>query len=256
MRMEIGAEAVEAVIRERDEARRDFESARREGRNAALLTQHRPNVFTQEVANLMPGEPITVRLRYVQAVPRVDGAYELVMPLVGRAALRAAGGNGRRRRRGNRRRRDGRAPCRRRPPPPPLRANGPSTACRAIRRGAVTGMTLPVVGRRGPRVASACASPPAACRSPAWSSRTHRIARDDTGPAETGITPRRGPDGGQPRLRPPLRAGRPGDAGGVDDAHQDQRGGIFSLLVEPPALPDAAEIARARWCSCSTARRR
>jgi Ca-activated chloride channel family protein len=39
-------------------------------------------MFTQDIANLMPGLPIKVTLTYAQTVPRVDGAYELVIPLV------------------------------------------------------------------------------------------------------------------------------------------------------------------------------
>lgn len=82
MTMEVGDEIVTAQIRRSEQARREFEQARAEGRAAALLSQHRPNMFTQEVANLMPGAPVKVTLRYAQGVPRVDGAYELVVPLV------------------------------------------------------------------------------------------------------------------------------------------------------------------------------
>ena len=82
MTLTTGDEVVRAVIRRRDEARATFEAAKAEGRAAALLTQHRPNMFTQEVANLMPGAPVTVQITYVQAVPRVDGLHELVVPTV------------------------------------------------------------------------------------------------------------------------------------------------------------------------------
>src|SRR5262249_17263770 len=63
-------------------AQAEFQQAQREGRAAALLTQHRPNMFTQQVANLMPHQRIRVTLRYARSVPRVDGQYELVLPLV------------------------------------------------------------------------------------------------------------------------------------------------------------------------------
>ena len=82
MEMHIGDERVVAQIRRRAEARKTFEIAKRDGKAAALLTQHRPNMFTQEIANLMPGQSIKVSLRYTHVVPRKDGAYELVMPLV------------------------------------------------------------------------------------------------------------------------------------------------------------------------------
>ena len=39
-------------------------------------------MFTQHIANLMPGLPIKVTLTYDQTVPRVDDNYELVIPLI------------------------------------------------------------------------------------------------------------------------------------------------------------------------------
>jgi Ca-activated chloride channel family protein len=82
MQMRIGDEIVAAKIERKEQARQIFETAKRDGRAAALLEQHRPNMFTQSVANLMPGQPIVVTLKYVQTVPRVDGAYQLKIPLV------------------------------------------------------------------------------------------------------------------------------------------------------------------------------
>jgi len=82
MTMEVGDERVQAKIQRIEEARATFQKAKSEGRSAALLSQHRPNMFTQDIANLMPGLPIKVTLTYAQTVPRVDGAYELVIPLV------------------------------------------------------------------------------------------------------------------------------------------------------------------------------
>ena len=82
MLMEVGDERVRAVIQEKQQAEKTFARAKSEGRSAALLKQHRPNMFTQNIANLMPGLPVKVELKYVQTVPKIDGDYELVMPLV------------------------------------------------------------------------------------------------------------------------------------------------------------------------------
>ncbi|MEL7174274.1 MAG: VIT domain-containing protein, partial [Pseudomonadota bacterium] len=82
MTMEVGDEIVRAVIREKEEAKRVFQQAQSEGKAAALLQQHRPNMFTQNVANLMPGLPVTVTLEFVQALPKIDGAYRVALPLV------------------------------------------------------------------------------------------------------------------------------------------------------------------------------
>ncbi|MCK5273759.1 MAG: hypothetical protein KAR37_03855, partial [Alphaproteobacteria bacterium] len=82
MRMEVGDEIVTATIMKSEEAVQTFVKAKSEGKAAALLTQHRPNMFTQQIANLMPGLPVKVTLQYTQAAPRIDGAYELVVPLI------------------------------------------------------------------------------------------------------------------------------------------------------------------------------
>ncbi|MEP3346349.1 MAG: VIT and VWA domain-containing protein [Litoreibacter sp.] len=82
MDMRIGDEVIQAKIREKAVAEAEFEKAAEEGKSAALLTQHRPNMFTQRIANLMPGLPIDVTLRYVQMVPKIDGQHELVIPLI------------------------------------------------------------------------------------------------------------------------------------------------------------------------------
>lgn len=82
MAMEVGNERIRARIQQVQQARQTFETAKQEGKAAALLEQHRPNMFTQNIANLMPGLPIQVTLEYVQTVPKVDGHYELVVPLV------------------------------------------------------------------------------------------------------------------------------------------------------------------------------
>lgn len=82
MEMTVGDEIVTAVIQEKAQAEATFKAAAADGKAAALLTQHRPNMFTQKIANLMPGLPVTVTLRYVQMVPKIEGQQELVIPLV------------------------------------------------------------------------------------------------------------------------------------------------------------------------------
>ena len=82
MTMEVGDEIIQSQIHRIEEAKKKFEKAKWQGKAASLLTQHRPNMFTQHIANLMPGLPIKVTLIYDQTIPRVDGNYELVIPLI------------------------------------------------------------------------------------------------------------------------------------------------------------------------------
>lgn len=80
--MIVGDRVVRGEIRRREDARQEYERARGEGVQAALLEQERPNLFTQSVANLLPGEPIVVRLRTVETLTYERGAYRLTFPLV------------------------------------------------------------------------------------------------------------------------------------------------------------------------------
>jgi Ca-activated chloride channel family protein len=82
MKMTIGKRVIEAKIKKRDEARRDYEQARDAGKNASLLEQQRPNVFQMNVANIMPGDEIKVELKYTELLVPADRIYEFVYPTV------------------------------------------------------------------------------------------------------------------------------------------------------------------------------
>jgi Ca-activated chloride channel family protein len=49
---------------------------------ASLLDQERPNIFTQSVANILPGEQVKITISYVETLNYVNGAYEFVFPMV------------------------------------------------------------------------------------------------------------------------------------------------------------------------------
>ncbi len=82
MRMVIGERVIEAKIMKRASARQVYEHAKQSGQQASLLEQERPNVFTMNVANIMPGDKITVELEYVELLEPEDGVYEFVYPVV------------------------------------------------------------------------------------------------------------------------------------------------------------------------------
>jgi Ca-activated chloride channel family protein len=80
--MKIRDQLISAVIKEREQAKATFEAAKKEGKSATLLEQQRPNVFTMNVANVMPGDRIEVTLRYSEYLVPTSGTYELVFPTV------------------------------------------------------------------------------------------------------------------------------------------------------------------------------
>ncbi|HEU0029928.1 MAG TPA: VIT domain-containing protein [Kofleriaceae bacterium] len=77
-----GTTRIHGTIQERAKAQQIYTAARKQGLVAALLTQERANLFTQQVANLEPGAVIEVQLRYVQRLDYEDGGYTLVFPMV------------------------------------------------------------------------------------------------------------------------------------------------------------------------------
>ncbi|NQT78370.1 MAG: TonB family protein [Bacteroidetes bacterium] len=82
MRMHIGERVIEAKIEERKKAREAYEEARRNGQTASLLEQQRPNVFTMNVANIMPGDEIRVEMSYTELLIPEGGIYEFAYPSV------------------------------------------------------------------------------------------------------------------------------------------------------------------------------
>ena len=61
MTMIVGERTVRGKILPREEARAVYEAAKTNGQVASLLDQERPNIFTQSVANILPGEQIKIK---------------------------------------------------------------------------------------------------------------------------------------------------------------------------------------------------
>jgi len=82
MTMRIGERVVRGRIMKREEAREVYEAARSNGQVASLLDQERTNIFTQSVANILPGEKVVIEISYVETLKYEDGSYEFVFPMV------------------------------------------------------------------------------------------------------------------------------------------------------------------------------
>ena len=82
MKMIIGERVIDARIRKKEDARREYEQARDQGKSASLLEQQRPNVFQMNVANIMPGDEIKVELNYTELLVPTDRVYAFVYPTV------------------------------------------------------------------------------------------------------------------------------------------------------------------------------
>jgi Ca-activated chloride channel family protein len=82
MTMQVGDQRIQAKIREKQRAQKEFDAAKKAGKSAALLQQQRPNVFSMSVANILPGDEIRVDLHYSELLVPTDGTYEFVYPTV------------------------------------------------------------------------------------------------------------------------------------------------------------------------------
>ncbi|MBX4908740.1 MULTISPECIES: marine proteobacterial sortase target protein [Rhizobium] len=82
LKMQIGERFIEGQIKPRQEAREIYEQAKAEGKKTALLEQQRPNIFTNQVANIGPGEEIVVQIEYQQTVHQSGGEFSLRFPMV------------------------------------------------------------------------------------------------------------------------------------------------------------------------------
>jgi len=78
--MVAGERRIVGEIREKTEARQEYARAKSEGRKVARVDQQRPNLFTTHLANIPPGEAVTVELSYQQPVQYRSGEFELRLP--------------------------------------------------------------------------------------------------------------------------------------------------------------------------------
>lgn len=82
MTLTTGGRVIAARITESVKAKADYETAKAERKTAALLEEHRSNVFQMSVANLLPGDDIDVEIEWSEVIPAVDSTYEFVFPTV------------------------------------------------------------------------------------------------------------------------------------------------------------------------------
>ncbi len=91
--LHIGERVIEGRIQERQQARRSYENARNEGRQAGLIEQQRPNLFTTSLASIEPGGEISVEFEYQQTLEYDTDGYRLRFPMVVGQRFLAGGGD-------------------------------------------------------------------------------------------------------------------------------------------------------------------
>jgi Ca-activated chloride channel family protein len=82
LKMVIGDRVVVGDIKERQQAKIIYEQAKQNGQKAALTEQERPNIFTNSVANIGPGETVLVQIEYQEPVRQSGSEFSLRVPMV------------------------------------------------------------------------------------------------------------------------------------------------------------------------------
>ena len=82
LKMVVGQRVIVGEIRRRAEAAEMYERAKAAGQRAALVEEQRPNMFTNRVANIAPGETVLIEIEYQAPVTVRGGEYSLRLPLV------------------------------------------------------------------------------------------------------------------------------------------------------------------------------
>jgi Ca-activated chloride channel family protein len=82
LKMVVGNRVILGRIEKRETAKALYEKAKANGQKAGLVEQQRPNMFTNSVANVGPGETVLISIEYQAPVAQADGTYSLRLPLV------------------------------------------------------------------------------------------------------------------------------------------------------------------------------
>lgn len=79
---EVNGRVISGLVKEKQEARKEFARAKSAGKTALLCEQSAPNLFRLRIGNLPPAEEIKVRLTYVTTLDLQGKANRIVIPAV------------------------------------------------------------------------------------------------------------------------------------------------------------------------------
>ena len=101
LKLIVGERVIVGEVQPREQARQTYETAKSEGHRAGLVEQERPNMFTTSIANIAPGQTITVDIGYSQVLRYDGGRFSWRFPLAitpryipGEPLPRQSGGRG------------------------------------------------------------------------------------------------------------------------------------------------------------------
>lgn len=81
LRIVVGGRLIEGQIKEKKQAKKTYETAKREGKKASLVEQLRPNMFSASVANIGPHEAVAIQIEYQDKSEIKQGVASLTFPM-------------------------------------------------------------------------------------------------------------------------------------------------------------------------------
>jgi Ca-activated chloride channel family protein len=82
LKMVVGNKVIVGEIKKKAQAQAIYDAAKAQGKKASLVEQGRPNMFTNSIANVGPGETVLVQIEHQAPVAVSAGDYSLRVPLV------------------------------------------------------------------------------------------------------------------------------------------------------------------------------
>jgi Ca-activated chloride channel family protein len=79
--IKVGDKEIVGEIMEKKAAKALYKKAKRHGKKASLLEQHRPNLFTNKIANIPAQSIVVVTLKFIMPVSFTEGTFNLTLPL-------------------------------------------------------------------------------------------------------------------------------------------------------------------------------
>jgi Ca-activated chloride channel family protein len=79
--MTVGERKIEGQIKHKVEAKQIYLQTKAQGKKASLIAQQRPNMFSNSIANIGPGETIRVSIEYQQKLNFEQQQYSLRFPM-------------------------------------------------------------------------------------------------------------------------------------------------------------------------------
>jgi Ca-activated chloride channel family protein len=79
--IKVGDKEIVGKIMEKKAAKALYQKAKRQGKKASLLEQHRPNLFTNKIANIPAQSIVVVTLKFIMPVSFDKGQFTLTLPL-------------------------------------------------------------------------------------------------------------------------------------------------------------------------------